>query len=213
MVDVERLLEQWKMASSIPELGNGGLFIAPYLVDFARQVRKGECIVETGPWIGSATAFLGIGAECGSRPVIHSYDQWLLNERWLGKAKKRNRLKLKGDEDLREIWKTNVKGVYSRIKGHKGQVLEAVAPDEPIGLFVDDCTHGYDNLSKLFSIFEPHFVDGCKIVMMDYGFVRTKGGIHKESVKYFRNRERSFGEPKYLCEGRSHSVMFEYKGG
>lgn len=214
MEHIKEVLRLWKEAVSVPELGNGGLYIAPYLAEEALRVKRGQCIVETGPFVGSASIPLAIGCllneECF--PKLYGYDQWKLTEHWLFKANKKAKLGLSGKEDLRELWLANVGKVYSNVKGVKGDVLKAKAPEEDIGLFVDDCVRGKDKLKKLFEIFEQGFVDGCKVFMLDYGFVRNKKEKQfLETVEYFEERSDSFTDMRWVNQGRSHAAMFTYK--
>lgn len=202
----------WQRAISIPELGGGGAVVAPELVRLASEVPHGQCIVETGPWMGSTTAYLAIGASMNDgEPIIHSYDLWMITADFAKKALKYNGLTFHDGQDVKRFWKQNVSGFYRHIIGHQGNAYWLRYTGGPIGLLVDDCTSGAAKINALFENFGLMLEIGCAIVMMDYYFVeaRPDGREYHETVEWFAAHPEFMGPARI---GKSPAAEFVYRG-
>ena len=210
----QRFYDLWDAALAIPELGGGGSVVAPRLVELAERVPAGACIVETGPWFGSTTAFLAIGSWLNpAHPTVHSYDLWRAGAEWVLKAWRYNKIALAPDQDLKPLWQRNVRHFPGRIVGHQGDALALSPPRAPVGLLVDDCTSGVEDLARLFANFERRLIDGAVVVVMDYYFARTKRAPEfVGTIDYFRSRPDTFEGPRRI--GRRGTVAaFTYRAG
>lgn len=216
-LDLNKLALLWSAADEIPELGGGGRTIAPALVLAAGNVPRGESIVDVGPWLGSTTAFLAMGSILGSADVpIYSYDRWVVDSDMVMNSWRQTRVALTVGQSLFPYWAENVSVFPTEINPVKGNVRaieDDMLPKEPIGLLVDDCTSGRVRLDALFEKFGKLLAPGARIIMLDYYFSETKEHDRfTETVKWFAERERTFGTPKRISGARNVAAAFTYRG-
>ena len=212
---ITALCNKWERAVAIPELGGGGAIVAPNLVWYASRVPRDQCLVETGPWLGSTTAFLAIGAWLNNNcPVIHSYDKWVVDWDLSRKMLKHTKIRAAVGKSLQDEWYENTHDFGVEVIGHQGDATEATPPEEKIGLFVDDCTSGFDNLDCLFGAFGSKLAIGCPVLMMDYYFAeRHDKPEFFETVEFFESMRDEFEGPVHVGQPKSTTALFIYKGG
>jgi len=160
-----------KHADSIPELGGGGRTCGDRLIEFAAAVPKGQAIVEIGPWLGSASAYLALGIIQGGYDVeLHAFDIWYISEHWQEKARRHNDLDFPIGTDLEPMWRYNMESFPVSYFSHKCDVRRAKWDGEPIGLLVDDISNTWKLINSMMRIFGPSLVPGAKVVLMDWQF-------------------------------------------
>ena len=139
----------------------GGRKIASWLRRYADQVPKEQAIVECGAWLGGGTQFL-------TRPAgdLHVYDRFIANDSEAKKAFAFGLVLIPGQNTLPYVKSRLPKSV----KFHKGELLKATYKGPPIGLFVDDASKQPKVWANTMAVFEPHFVSGTILVLMDYDY-------------------------------------------
>lgn len=158
-------------ADAIPELGHGGRVIADELVRLAAGVRAGESIVDIGPYLGSTTAYLALGAPSGT--PIHAFDTWDSDICDLKrKAKQFHRMTL--PDDLLPMYLENLEPFGMNLAVHRVDMNDSVWNDGPIGLLVDDIGVEPGPAAAKMAAFGPHLVPGAKIALLDYFWFETK---------------------------------------
>lgn len=167
------LIERIAIAEKVPQLGHGGLTIGRELARLASNLKRGHVVVETAPWLGSASAFLMAGLPEGTE--LHAFDLWTIDKHWQTKARVYNQLDFKIGEDLEHLWRENVSRVRSgrdvAIFAHRGDVRNAVwASEDPIALFVDDISNTTELIESTLKIFGPSILLGAPMIFMDYQF-------------------------------------------
>lgn len=202
-----------ELARKIPCLGNGGRGIQEYLMDFAKICPKGTAILETGSWLGSATAFLAIGA--GKKNKIHCYDIWRNNKKWKNKAKKYHKLSMKNPDDIYNEFIKNIKPFQARIRRHRTNVLNMKWNKMfgNIGLVVDDACCGKDRTDNLFKTLEKYFIPKETIIfLMDYYFYEIKEEKYYHYQKDFMEENKNVFN--FICRPEnSRTAIFRYIGG
>lgn len=202
-------LKDTAIADKIPELGHGGKATKNYLIKYAENTRSGRAIVEIGPFIGSSTAYLAIGA--GAKNQIHSYDLWLADPGYVKKARTQLGIDLKPGSDIYPIWCKNIKPWNTNIYPHKEDIAKAFwIPKLPIGLYVDDAGHDITHIDRMASEFMRYFIPGeTIIIMMDYFFYEThEDALYLTQKNYFENNKRfTFIE---RCKSPSRAAIFRY---
>lgn len=197
------------IADKIPELGHGGKATKNYLVKYAQATRLGRAIIDIGPFLGSTTAYLAIGA--GSKNQIHSYDLWIADEGYTRKAKTQLGIELKQGSNLYSLWCKNIKPWNTNIYPHKEDIGKAFwLPKLPIGLYVDDAGQAASHIERLSHEFARYFVPGETIlIMMDYFFYETHHDERYLTQKIFFERDHRF---KFVerCKSPSRAAIFRY---
>ena len=160
-----------KHADSIPELGGGGRTCGDRLIELAAAVPSGQAIVEIGPWLGSASAYLALGMMHGKYGVsLYAFDTWQIDEHWQRKARIHNEIDFQIGTDLEMIWQLNMEPFPVKCFSCKGDVHRAKWNGEPIGLLVDDISNTKSLINSTMRIFGPSIIPGAKVVLMDWQF-------------------------------------------
>ena len=82
------LHELKKIAGSIPDLGRGGASVKNELTLAAFAVKNNRIIIDIAPYMGSTTAYIGLGAYMsGNNVKIYSYDLWIADKHYVKKQK------------------------------------------------------------------------------------------------------------------------------
>jgi len=196
------------LADSIPELGHGGRVIEDTLIRFAGLVHPSEVIVDIGPYLGSTTAYLALGAQPGV--TIHAFDTWDADICDL-RAKSRYYHKTELPQDLRPLFLANLAPFAARVVTHQGDVRKVTWAGPLIGLFVDDIGVDRHYVEAKMRAFSSHFAPGAVLVLMDYYWHETKRG---EAFDYQRRFvERNAHAFRFLERAGAIAAVFEWEGG
>ena len=197
------------LADSIPDLGHGGREIADTLIRLARGVKSEQAIVDIGPYLGSTTAYLAIGA--GPRVPIHAYDTWdATTPTMREKARQYHGLELAND--FRPLFLKYVTPVLGErlLVTHQGNIFDASYSGPPIALLVDDIGCDEKHMRAKLATFGPHLAPGAMLVLMDFYWYESKPG---EAFDYQRRLvERNPGAFRF-CERDGLAAVFAWGGG
>lgn len=195
-----------KLADAIPDLGHGGRELADLLIEAAARVPRGQSIVDIGPYLGSTTAYLALGARPGV--VIHAYDTWDAGICGMReKARRYHGLDL--PDDFLPLFERNLRPFGRTILVHVGDVRGATWGGAPIGLLVDDIGVDAEYTAAKMAAFGPSLVPGATLVLCDYYWHESKAG------EVFRGQRRWFEahRERYRLAGRAGEVaaVFEVR--
>lgn len=147
------------VGSVIPHMGAEKL--APLLRDWAALVPPEQAIVEVGAWLGAGTQYL-----VRENGPLYVYDGFQANRSEVEKAAKFGVALTVGQDTLPWVKKRLPDGIHFR----KGNLKQSQYDGPPIGLYVDDASKSAKLWTRSMQTFEPHFVEGTVIVLMDYHF-------------------------------------------
>lgn len=192
-------------ADAIPELGHGGRVIADVLMSLAAKVRPGESIVDIGPYLGSTTAYLALGAPAGT--PIHAYDAWNANICDLhAKAKQYHGMTI--PDDFLPIYLKNIEPFSANVITHRCDMMDFAWSDGPIGLLVDDFGADPAHTEAKMRAIEPHLVPGSKLVLMDFFWYE-----HKKDPVFAGLRDYIFkrrGHYEFVQRAGKVAAVFEF---
>ncbi len=142
-----------KHAASIPSLGYGGRTVAPQLRHYAAQVKPGHAIIELGPWLGSASAYLCLGRiDGGGVAEHHAFDLWESSDVNKSRLQEFHDLPAKCAHNLMEMYQANIKPFGVPVTIHRESAWDKGRwKGGPIWLYVDDigsCKEYTDGNSK-----------------------------------------------------------------
>jgi hypothetical protein len=172
-------------ADAIPELGHGGRRIADLLVSLASRVRPGESIIDIGPYLGSTTAYLALGAPAGT--PIHAFDTWDANSIDL-RAKALQYHGMTVPDDLLPLYQKNVEPFAANVIVHRGDVNDFEWSGGPIGLLVDDYGVAAETTAAKMRAMAPYFVRGAQLVLMDFFWYERKSGAEFTGLRDYMRR-------------------------
>ena len=213
-MDLKNLKE---LADSIPDLGCGGRTVKNELTLAAFGVRDRRSIIDIAPYLGSTTAYIGLGVNMSGKKVhVHSYDLWEPSPDYIDKSKKYHNIELNPEEDLKRRWREYASPFENggcKIFGHKESIFEARYEDNwKIGLYVDDICNNKRKNDYAFKLFSPFFVPGETILfLMDWGFhVRDYKPLKYQKAFTDANSHALYyiGTPP-----RTYARIFLYTGG
>jgi len=196
-------------AKKIPSLGGGGATIWAELIDLAGKVNPDEAIVEVGPFLGSATAFMACGArrENGG-PEIHCYDPWETDD-YIRKAEKLG-IRLEPGQDMLPLFLKNLEQFGANLVPHKMSFMASSWGGRKIGLFVCDAGAPRELLEHMEKVFEPYFIPNhTSVLLMDYYFYETHSDpVYAEHRDYMRAR----GSDYVQYAKKARTAFFRYQG-
>ena len=207
-----------KIADSIPSLGNGGKAIGDYLVNKIKDVPDNGTIVEVGPWLGSATAYLCAGIkESGKNINLHCFDMWQATRTYKVRAEKYHGIIFQKEEDILPHFRKNLKPFDMEIKTYKGAFKDVKKwQGGPIDLMIYDAGCSISDNNTIMTVFAKHFKPGItELIMMDYYFCNSE---NKKNVclfytaKYLMDKNKKHFEFKERL-GNSMSATFKYLSG
>lgn len=176
--DQARLVAQpWKVETAIPpevlaakgSLGPEERRLCYWL---GRNWLSGRgCVVDVGAYLGSASlsfaagaADAGLGGQQG-RPLIHAFDQFRVQDRYVAEAISRDVRPIKYGESFLDIFRKQVADHAGLIETHEGNLLQQRWSGEPIEvLFVDSVT-SRDINSHVVRQFFPSLIPGRAVVV------------------------------------------------
>lgn len=135
--------------------------LATMLRDYADAVPADQAIVEVGAWLGAGTQYL-----VRDSGPLYVYDGFEANSSEVAKAAKFGVTLTAGQDTLPWVKSHLPKGIHFR----KGNLKRSQYDGPPIGLYVDDASKSAKLWARSMQTFEPHFVQGTVIVLMDYHF-------------------------------------------
>jgi len=204
--------ELYVHAGKIPSLGDGGFQIRGHLIRYVLKTRENYAIIEIGPWLGSATAYICIGILAAhSGREYHVYDKWEAVEPYLSRAKKFNGLNFNKPDSIYETFCGNVDIFGVDIVKHRQDILTIKWDvNKKIGLYVDDFGSRKEYFNYKMETFLPAFIPGQTILMMmDYFFYEThKDEDHKNQKKYFESNKDKF---EFIERAGKRCAIFKYK--
>lgn len=178
----------------------GGREIGPWLRRYAGEVPDGAEIVEVGCWLGAGTAELLQGARDGAR--VHTYDRWIANDDEVRKAAAQGVELAPGQDTLPLVkgWLSVVANNRKkpwissrpRVCYHAGSLRKIDWHGLPIGLYVDDATKVDELWAEAMRAFQPHFIDGAVLVLMDYHFDEKAGERYGAQKRYMARHAGCF---------------------
>jgi hypothetical protein len=211
-MDIKQSLNK---AKEIPSLGCGGRSIGGYLYNAAKSLDYDCSIVEVGPWLGSATAFLVLGAQQSKCNIsLYCYDKWIADEIYRSRAKRFHGLDFQKNEDILPYFLNNIeqfgrpipnilRGDFKDVKFYSGK---------KIGIAVMDAGCQIETNNNFMKVFSNHFIPNSTLVlMMDYYFYERKDNAYKTQYLMMKKNKDRF---KFLWRiGKSKTAAFKYLGG
>lgn len=204
-----------KYADAIPELGHGGRTVKTLLMKYSEKVHPDNCIVETGPFLGSATSYLatGILRHDAPRPRIYCIDPWVASPEYMDKAERFLGIKFKQGEDLLPMFKSSISFFpveYTAMKRRFETFTEWNG--EKIELFVMDSGHSEEQMRVFDAIFLPHFIPKKTVVIfMDFYFYEGRGenrGLYETQKRYVEEKAKTFKG----IERKDKAAVYRYCG-
>lgn len=139
----------------------GSRKIALWLTEYAAAVPGSQAIVEVGAWLGAGTRYL-----VRERGPLYVYDRFEASLSEVEKAAKFGVMLTFGQDTLPWVKGRLPEGIHFV----KGDLQHSRYDGPPIGLYVDDASKSEKLWSRSMRTFEPHFVKGTVIVLMDYHY-------------------------------------------
>jgi hypothetical protein len=199
-------------ANGIPDLGYGGKTVGKPLMRYASDVREGA-IVELGPWLGSATAFICLGVKhSGAAVPIHVFDKWVVNDHYKDRASHYHDIELSGPDDIIDMFRENIEPFGVDVIMHRTSIYKASWDGTPIALYFDDAGSNKKATDHKFKLFSPSFIPGETIVfMMDlFFYTQGKGGFRYQR-DFMKRNESVF---QFITRpAKSMCGIFRYLGG
>jgi hypothetical protein len=189
-------------ADAIPELGHGGREVGPLLIELASQVQSGA-IVDIGPYLGSTTAYLALGA--GGAP-IHAFDTWDADICDL-RAKARKFHGMEIPDDLQPLFVENLSPFGADLTVHRCDI--SALPEwafGPIALLVDDIGIEPDRTEAKMRVFGPSLMKGAKLLLLDYFWYEHKRGVEFTGA---RDYMLAHNEYRLLRRAGARGALFE----
>lgn len=196
-------------ARSIVTTGIGGKDIGRDLTALAQAVKPGQAIVDLGPFLGSTTAYLALGAVPGVS--IHAYDLWDASKAKMRAKAARNGVKLA--DDFLPMYLDNVRPFGVPVVPHRQSISEATWDGGPIGLVVDDIGSNIACTLHMFSAFGPHLMIGARIVFMDFYWFERKSHAaprYRDQLRIAQANPRSLA---FVRRAGAISAIYEWLGG
>jgi hypothetical protein len=135
--------------------------LAPWLTEYAQSVPSDRAIVEVGAWLGAGTRYL-----VRENAPLYVYDGFQANHSEVEKAAKFG-VKLEfGQDTLPWVQAHLPQGIHFI----KGNLKQSRYNGPEIGLYVDDASKAPKLWRHSMETFEPYFVKGSVIMLMDYHF-------------------------------------------
>ena len=214
-----------KIADKIPCLGCGGKAVKNDLIYYASEVKDGMAIVETGPWHGSATAYILIGLN-GKQNKVYCYDLWKIDEVFKKRAQHHHGIQYRKGQNLLPIFMKNIKPFDNgNIIPIRENVLDIKWSGDPIGLVVDDISSGKLKFDHTMKEFSKGFVSGETIIfLMDHFFYESRKNPDKFPFYHYQKKIMELNDkvftfikrPEYGA-GRGHRKskcgIYRYEGG
>lgn len=196
-------------ASKIPTMG--GLTIASFLRQIAKDAPPGTSIVEVGSWLGFGAAQLALGNLERDVPLpMHIYDRWQASPAEVDKAWMKTQIQLEVGQDTLPITKNFLAPFHVPIHYHKGQIANANWSHGLVSIYVDDAAKDPLTFDHVLRTFGPHWIPGVTIVvLMDFNFWRKSGkNLHKFQMKFINRFSKYFQQlPDELLNGHSGSAF------
>lgn len=167
------------------------------------------CVVEVGAWLGAGTVFLSRGAHSADRP-LHVFDRWKASAGEVQKARQSG-VHLQLGQDLLPLLTENLGALASHAHFHQGEIIGLRNFDSPIGLYVDDASKTKRIFEKSLTVFAPSWLDGCKVVLMDFDYYKTKGKEYRYQERVINRFKRNFRELEIERAGAHHVRVFIFK--
>lgn len=162
----------------------GATRLEPWFRRFAAAVPSDRAIVEVGSWLGAGTRFL----VRDSGPLI-VYDGFRATASEVVKAAKFG-VELKEGQDTLPFVRSHI--TSPAVTFVKGKLRHATYDGPAIGLYVDDASKQPDLWKHSMQIFEPWFVPGETIlVLQDFDFAPCKA--QRQYAKKWTLLEREIG--------------------
>lgn len=205
-----------KHAASIPSLGYGGRCVAPQLRHYAAQVKPGHAIVELGPWLGSASAYLCLGRiDGGGVAEHHAFDLWESSAVNRSRLEEFHDLPATCAANLMEMYQKNIQPFGVPVTIHRES---AWGPGRwsggPIGLYIDDIGSCKEYTDGKFRKFAHAFVPGAVIFLMDFYFYESRS--HREAIYKYQQKFMKHNRARFEYIERpygSRCAIFKYLGG
>jgi hypothetical protein len=198
-------------ADKIPSLGGGGKGIKKYLIKYASQVKRDRSIIELGPWLGSATAYICIGIILGGHDYdYHVWDKWEMVEPFISRAKLKHGIDFKNSDDIYNLFYKNIQlfGVYINV--HRESILDIKwNNNKKIGLYIDDIGSLKNQVDYKMKMLTPAFIPGETILfMMDYYFYETHPKNQYQKQFFDKNNDVF----KFIERAGQKCAIFRYIG-
>lgn len=161
----------------------GSTRLAPWLTRFSSAVPPEMAIVEVGAWLGAGTRYL-----VRERGPLFVYDKFKTVDSEVPKAAKFG-VNLTAGHDTLPFVKAHIGS--PNVRYFKGDIKHARYKGPPIGLYVDDASKRLRLWNSSMKTFEPHFVSGTVLVLMDYDFEIC--GCQREYAVKWEMLERRIG--------------------
>lgn len=146
-------------AIDIPHMGAGK--IAPLLQKHAAKVSEDQSIVEVGSWLGRGTRCL-----LRQKGELFVYDRFRASQSEVMKAKAFG-VHLTARQNTLPWVKSHLpEGIHFR----RGEIMKATYSGPQIGMYVDDASKQGKVWNHSMRVFEPYFVKGAILFLMDYDF-------------------------------------------
>lgn len=150
------------MKSHLPNMHMKGF--GRTLRKYAAEVGPYADIVEVGSWLGGSAFHLAEAS--GDLNTLHLYDKWTASGSEVVKARLRGEQRLKLGHSFKHVVEENLSGFGDRIKFNQCDIRRAEYHGRQIGLYVDDASK--NRLNEVLPIFEPYFMPGTIVMLMDY---------------------------------------------
>jgi hypothetical protein len=210
-----------KYADTVPSLGSGGITCRDELIRYASEVKPLGNIIEFGPFLGSASAYIMLGIMRNQRVgiTLYSVDPWVVDETYSGRAKRFCDVDMPVGADMQDYYREYMRPLHDspmRTFEHvmeKRGLMEFRWPCGSVDMVVDDIGSGKDSTDYYMRLLSPHFIPRETVVfMMDYFFYEThEGGVRSYQKRFIERNAHAF---KYI--GRPHKsrcAIFKYLGG
>jgi hypothetical protein len=206
-----------KYAAAIPDLGQGGKTIRATLTMAATLSPNDSSIIDIAPYLGSTTAYLGLGANLsGNKITIHSVDKWLTDKDYLEKAIKYHpEITFYMNEDIQPRWDKNINPFRSKncsIIGTKTDVIDWKPKVKNISVYVDDICHSKIQNNYVIKYFSPYFIPNKTVLfLMDYYFYERNKPECQYQHNFMTHNKKAFCHIGRI--GKTQTAVFIYLGG
>lgn len=173
-------------------------------------------IVECGTWLGASARAMLVGAkEAGYDRPFYCFDRWQANEEEAGKAHKAGWDSIKPNQDLEPMARENIEKVYPTVITGKGRIGAIPWGGGPIEIFVADGAKRGDAWLQMIDRYQPHWIDGATICLLDYYFYRKFDDHRREQYRDQENWVASEGDKMKPLPGltAASAAFFTYRNG